>query len=131
MREGKPSIRFASLGVYNHCLGPNAPILRGERSKIVIYDESDNIIRRLEEVRGECFDSGYVTFFLGPESRTSKYKHYLVDTAPDGIQTLLHDNPAYLATRPDEWFSFVGDWAKRHTENIEENYAENKPLYKS
>ncbi len=120
MREGKPSIRFAKLGVHNLCLGPNSPILRGERLKIVIYDKDDNIVRRLEEIRGECIDPGYVTFFTGSESRAAKYNHYLVDIAPDGTQTILHDNPSYFAYRNDEWFAFVGVWAEKHAPEQEE-----------
>ena len=79
-----------------------------------IYDKDDNIIRRLEEIRGECIDPGYVTFFTGSESRAAQYNHYLVDFAPDGTQTILHDNPSYFAYRPDEWYAFVGVWAEKH-----------------
>lgn len=114
MRQGKPSTRYAHLGVYSICLGPNAPELAGKRLQVVIYDKDDNIVRRLEEVKGECVDPGYVDFFLGPNCRPARYRYYLVDIAPDGTQTIIHDDPALLGRNKELWFDFLGKWAKQY-----------------
>jgi hypothetical protein len=91
MRTGEPSTRHPGLGVYVHSLGPSSPI-PGERLQIVIYDQQDNIVRRFEQVRGECLDPGYVDFFLSSRCRPAIYLWPLVDIDMEGKQTILVEN---------------------------------------
>ena len=114
MREGKPSIRFGHLGVHNICLGPNAATLIGPRLKIVMYNDKDEIVRRLEEIEGECIDPGYVDFFNSPACRPAKHQHYLIDIGPDGKLAILHDDPFAFMCNPQAWIAFVGEWANKH-----------------
>jgi hypothetical protein len=114
MREGRPSKNFSHLGVHNICLGPSSPVLPGPRLKMVMYNDKDEVIRRLEEVEGECLDPGYVDFFNSPKCRPAVYQHHIVDIAPDGTQTILSSNPERFGRDPGAWIELVGKWANEH-----------------
>lgn len=113
-REGKVSLRFAHLGVHNVCLGPQAQAeqLRGERLRVVIYDQQDRIVRELREERALVRD-GFVSFF-DERCVPSEYSYYLVDIAADGTKTIAHDNPKQLTADFSAWVSFLGTWAGQH-----------------
>lgn len=76
-RIGYRSPKNGHLGVYTLCSGPdpNGP-KPGERLIIVIYDKDDNIVRRLEQVKGNCLDPGYVDFFNSMKCRPSERVSY-------------------------------------------------------
>lgn len=109
MREGKPSVRFGARGLHQiHLGGGNTPLL------MILYDDQDNVIATLTEEKGECLDSGYVDFFLGPNCRPAKHQKYLVEKLPDGTVAILHDNPRALARDFATWVTFLDKWVSRH-----------------
>lgn len=114
MREGFKSPKYGHRGVYFLSTGPDPNGPRpGDRVKVVIYGADDQVIRRFEQVQGECLDPGYVDFFNSPKCRPAKYRMPLVDFAPDGTQTtLLADFPAGA---PMSAFQDVfRAWVERH-----------------
>ncbi|WP_127128006.1 hypothetical protein [Pseudoflavitalea rhizosphaerae] len=96
-RKGYRSPKNGHLGVYTLCSGPDpsGPI-PGERLIIVIYDKEDNIVRKLEQVKGNCFDEGYIDFFNSLHCRPSVHEYYMVDTDKDGNKQILatHKSPS-------------------------------------
>src|SRR6266545_118006 len=94
MREGLACDRHPGMGVYYRSLGPNSRV-PGPRLQVVMYDHADQVVRRLEQVRGRCTDEGFVSFFAGdPRNRPAQFLHPIVDIAPDGTQTeLISDFP--------------------------------------
>ena len=113
-REGWRSPKWGHLGVYFLCTGPGpggpAP---GERVRVVIYDKNDNVVRRFEQLRGECVDPGYVDFWNSPRCRPAQYLRPLVDIAPDGkVTTLLGDFKPHMGRELFETI-FVS-WVKTH-----------------
>lgn len=113
MRHGEPSTRHPGMGVYIHSLGPRSPI-PGERLQIVIYDETDTVVRRFEQVKGRCIDEGYVDFF-GFNNRPARYESMpLVDIDAEGNQTVLvedfraGDNPQIYYTALANWVGQYG-----------------------
>lgn len=92
-REGFRSPKYGHRGVYFLCTGPDPSGPRpGPRLQAVVYDENDRVVRRFEQVQGECLDEGYVSFFGGHKDRPARYRMPLVDISPDGVQTVLaHD----------------------------------------
>jgi len=112
MREGVPSTRHPHLGVRILSLGPHSPV-PGERLQIVIYDQHDNIVRRLEQITGACVDDGYVDFFNSPRCRPARCLHPIVDIAPDGAQTTLHPDfqDHMVAT---QWLPLLAAWVAQH-----------------
>jgi hypothetical protein len=105
-RQGFRSPKNGHLGVYTLSSGPdpNGPV-PGERLIIVIYDKDDNIVRRLEQVKGDCLDPGYVDFFNSFICRTEVSSYHMVDTDKDGIKQILATH-----TTPEEAYS----WLKRN-----------------
>lgn len=73
-RRGVPWERYPGTGVFLLSLGPHSPI-PGERLQVVIYDESDRIVRRLEEERGEPVHSGYGDAFSHARFQHATYKY--------------------------------------------------------
>lgn len=78
------------------------------------YGPNDEVLATLTEERGECIDSGYVDFFLGPNCRPAVYKTYLVEKLANGKNGILHDNPKALAADYPKWVEFLGNWVSRH-----------------
>ncbi len=61
--QGRKSPRYGHLGLWNYSLGPNSPV-PGPRLIVMILDQQGRAVRRLEQIRGNCIDEGYVDFFL-------------------------------------------------------------------
>ena len=89
-RKGYRSPKNGHLGVYILCSGPDptGPI-PGERLIIVIYDKGDNIVRKLEQVKGSCIDEGYLDFFNSFRCRPSVHEYHIIDTDKDGNMKIL------------------------------------------
>lgn len=113
-RLGYRSPKNGHLGVYTLCSGPdpNGPV-PGERLIIVIYDKDDNIVRRLEQVKGDCIDPGYVDFFNSFQCRPAVSNYHIIDIDKDGSKQILatHTTPheAYLWLKEN-----VPIWVEEH-----------------
>ena len=113
--QGNKSPRYGQLGMWNYCLGPNSPI-PGPRLIIMIIDQQGRVVRRLEQIRGDCIDEGYVDFFLSHNCRPAVHEYPLVDIDAQGnIAEVLHPNftpgmsmDVYLDIL-NEW---VGEWGR-------------------
>lgn len=106
VREGFRSPKYGDRGVYFLCTGPDKDGPRpGPRVQAVIYDAEDRVIRRFEQIQGECIDEGYISFFGWPMDRPARYRLPLVDFAPDGTQTVLL--PDFQAHMGREVFALV------------------------
>lgn len=77
------SPRYGHLGVWNLSLGPNSPI-PGTRLEVAILNEEGVITRRMEQIRGECTDPGYVDFFLSHNCRPAVHEYPIVDIDKNG-----------------------------------------------
>lgn len=111
MREGKPSTRHPGMGVRVICLGPNSTV-PGERLRLVIYDEQDKVVRRLEQIKGECVDEGYADFFDSHLCGLATFLTPLVDIAPDGSSTILH--PDFKPHHMHIWRDILKSWVDQH-----------------
>ena len=90
--RGRKSPKFGRLGMWNLCLGPDSP-LPGQRLEVAIIDEEGRIVRRFEQIRGECTDPGYVDFFLSHNCRPAAHEYPLVDIDENGqVSAVLHPN---------------------------------------
>jgi len=112
MRTGKPSPKYGHRGVWFHSTGPNGPV-PGDRLRVVIYDQNDQIVRRFEQIQGTCIDDGYTDFFGSSRCRPAKYLMPLVDIAPDGTQTVLFWHVA-PETSPHVISVTLQEWVERH-----------------
>jgi hypothetical protein len=113
-RKGYRSPKNGHLGVYTLCSGPdpNGP-MPGERMMIAIYDQQDNIVRRLEQVRGDCLDPGYVDFFGSAKCRPAVYSYHIIDIDKDQKPQILasHTSPS----EAKEWLvQNVPKWVQEH-----------------
>jgi hypothetical protein len=90
--QGRKSPRYGHLGMWNYCLGPNSPV-PGPRLIVLILDQEGRTVRRLEQIRGNCIDEGYVDFFLSHHCRPAVHEYPLVDLDENGqIVEMLHPN---------------------------------------
>lgn len=90
--QGRPSPRFRHLGVWNYCLGPQSPI-PGQRLQVFILDQAGTIVRRFEQIEGQCIDEGYVDFFNSHNCRPAIHERPVVDVDGSGkIAAVLHPN---------------------------------------
>lgn len=114
MRDGFRSPKWGHLGVYFHCTGPDPRGPRpGPRLQVVVYDAEDNIVRRLEQRRGQVVDPGYVDFFDSPRCRSSVSEYHIVDIAPDGTETVLATHTQGSAA--NRWLQTnFGNWVTDH-----------------
>jgi hypothetical protein len=64
--------------MWNLSLGPNSPI-PGARLEVAILDTAGQIVRRFEQIRGQCTDPGYVDFFLSHACRPTAHEYPIVD----------------------------------------------------
>ena len=88
-RIGFRSPKYGHRGVYFLCTGPDPSGSRpGPRLEAVIY-AGDRVVRRFEQVQGDCLDEGYTDFFNSPRCRPSVHRLFLVDVAPDGTRHML------------------------------------------
>lgn len=113
-RQGFRSALNGHRGVYTICSGPDpsGPV-PGERLIIVIYDKDDNIVRRLEQVQGNCIEPGYVDFFNSFRCRPALYDYHIIDTDRDGKKQILatHSKPSEAKL----WLMIhVPVWVKEH-----------------
>jgi hypothetical protein len=76
--EGRKSPRFGHLGMWNFCLGPASP-LPGDRLRVGILDLDGKVVRRFEQIRGNCIDEGYVDFFMSHRCRPATHEMPIVD----------------------------------------------------
>lgn len=112
--EGFRSPKHGHRGVYFLCTGPDPSGPRpGPRLKVVIYGKDGQVVRRLEQVQGECIDGGHVSFFGGPGDRSARYRLPVVDVAPDGTQTVLVQDFQPGAPRSVLESAFRG-WVESH-----------------
>lgn len=96
-RHGLKSFRYGHLGVYILCSGPDPDgPMPGQRLTLVIYDKANNIVRKLEQVKGDCIDEGYVDFFNSFSCRSSLDEYHMVDTDRNGKLQILatHTSPS-------------------------------------
>ncbi len=108
--QGNKSPRYGHLGMWNYCLGPNSPI-SGPRLIIMILDQQGRAVRRLEQIRGDCIDEGYVDFFLSHNCRPASYEYPLVDIDAQGnIAEVLHPNFT-PGMSMDVYLDILKDWA--------------------
>ena len=112
MREGRATKRYPDLGVWAHSYGPDSA-LPGDRLKLVIYDKDDNIVRRFEQIRGECLEEGYVDFAVEALNMPSRFLYPIVDIAPDGEQIVLMED---FSQRDDqnEYLDLLKTWAEKY-----------------
>lgn len=110
--QGNKSPRYGHLGMWNYCLGPNSPI-PGPRLIVMIIDQQGTIVRRLEQIRGDCIEEGYVDFFLSHNCRPASYEYPLVDIDQHGnIAQVLHPNFT-PGMSMDIYLEILGNWANR------------------
>ena len=81
--RGRKSPRYGHLGMWNYSLGPNSPV-PGPRLIVLILDQHGQVVRRLEQIRGNCIDEGYVDFFLSHNCRPAAHEYPLVDIDENG-----------------------------------------------
>jgi hypothetical protein len=113
-RKGYRSSKNGHLGVYTVCSGPdpNGPV-PGERLVIVIYDQQDHIVRRLEQVRGDSLDPGYVDFFESATCRPALYSYHIIDIDKDQQPHILASHTSPSAAK--EWLvENVPKWVQGH-----------------
>ena len=113
-RKGWKSPKLGHLGVYFLCTGPDpsgpAP---GERLIIVIYNEKNETVRRLEQVKDDCIDPGYIDFFDSFKCRPSIHDYQNVDIDVLGNRTILATHNYPLDARG--WLAInVPKWAAEH-----------------
>jgi hypothetical protein len=113
-REGVPSPKYGNLGVYILCSGPDpSGSVPGERVIVVIYDKENKIVRRLEQIKGDCLDEGFVDFFNSFKCRPSVQEYHFIDTDKNGTRTILASH-----TTPSDAHSWlkqnISIWAREH-----------------
>jgi hypothetical protein len=109
---GRKSPRYGHLGMWNYSLGPNSPV-PGPRLVVLILDQQGQVVRRLEQIRGNCIDEGYIDFFLSHNCRPAAHEYPLVDIDANGqIAELLHPNFT-PGTSMDIYLSILEKWASK------------------
>lgn len=80
----------------------------------MIYDQGDNIARRLEQVTGDLLDPGYVDFFASAACRPTLYSYHILDIDKDQKSLLLasHTDPSeakmWLIEKVPKWIQEHG-----------------------
>lgn len=110
---GMASPRNGHLGVWVLGLGPNSPV-PSTRLQLAILNESGTVVRRFEQIKGECIDPGYVDFFLSHRCRPAVHEMPIVDIDRDGnIAKVIH--PDFTRSLgPDLFFRLQAEWAREH-----------------
>jgi hypothetical protein len=110
--HGRKSPRYGHLGMWNYSLGPNSPV-PGPRLIVMIIDQQGQVVRRLEQIRGNCIDEGYVDFFLSHNCRRAAHEYPLVDIDAKGqIAALLHPNFT-PGTSMDIYLGILEKWVSK------------------
>ena len=112
-QRGRKSPKFGHLGMWNLSLGPNSPI-PGSRLEICILDQTGRIIRRFEQIRGECTDTGYVDFFLGRDCHPASHQYPIVDIDGNGKVTEILCKHYRQEMGMDLYMSLLNDWVITH-----------------
>jgi hypothetical protein len=117
MKTGYKSPKFPNDNVYFLCTGPDPKgPCPGERLIVVIYDNSDNVIRRLEQVKGNCIDEGYVDFFNSYKCRPSVYDYHIIDTDKEGNKSILATH-SYASDALGWLQQNFPKWVEKHSVN--------------
>lgn len=111
--RGSVSPRFGHLGMWNLSLGPNSPI-PGERLEVAIIDEEGKIVRRFEQVRGKCTDSGYVDFFLSAACRPALHEYPIVDIDENGKVAAIICQHYAQSMGMDLYLKLLTEWVTKH-----------------
>lgn len=111
--EGRKSLCFGHLGMWNFCLGPDSPI-PGDRLRVGILDQDGNVVRRFEQIRGSCIDPGYVDFFMSHNCRPAAYEMPIVDIDANGaiVKVLCPDYTQ--ATGMELYLKLLEAWGTEH-----------------
>lgn len=111
--KGRKSPRFGHLGMWSISLGPGSSI-PGPRLIICILDQNKKQVRRLEQVRGNHIEPGYVDFFESHRCRPATSEYPLVDIDENGqIVSVLHPN---FTSRMDQstYLAILADWVTKY-----------------
>ncbi len=109
--RGNPSPRYGHLGMWNYCLGPSSPI-PGPRLVVLIMDDKGKVVRRFEQIRGECTDPGYVDFFMSHNCRPAQHEYPIVDIDENGkiVKVLCRHYSADMGM--DLYLRLLKEWAE-------------------
>ncbi len=113
-RKGHRSKQFGHLGVYFLSTGPDPKgAMPGERIIIVIYNKDNEVIRRLEQVKGGFQDEGWTDYFESPRCKPSIREYHIIDIDKEGNQEILatHTQPSDAGTWLKPNFP---KWAQQH-----------------
>jgi hypothetical protein len=111
--RGKESPRFGNLGMWNLSLGPNSPV-PGQRLEVAILDETGAIVRRMEQIRGECTDPGYVDFFLSHNCRPASHEYPIVDIDENGKVAAILCRHYTQSMGMDLYLEILTKWVTAH-----------------
>ena len=110
MREGTRSPAYGALGVHFISSGPpNGPL------HVVIYDEHDQVVRRLRQRQGAILQEGYVDFFNSSRCRPTVAEYHIVDVDErTGQETILATHTG--AEQARAWLQTnFRLWVEQHT----------------
>lgn len=111
--RGKASPRFAHLGMWNLSLGPSSPV-PGQRLEVAILDTTGAIIRRMEQIRGECTDPGYVDFFMSHNCRPATHEYPIVDIDANGKVAAILCHHYTQSMGMDLYLNILTNWVTAH-----------------
>ena len=110
---GCKSPRYGHLGMWTFSLGPNSPV-PGERLIIGIIDQDGKVVRRLEQIMGNCIDHGYVDFFMSHKCRPAVYEMPMVDIDADAniAKVVCPDFRQWMGK--EKYLEILGAWVNEH-----------------
>ena len=111
--RGRVSPKYGHLGMWTLGLGPEGAI-PSQRLELALIDDLGRIVRRFEQIRGACTDSGYVDFFNSMGCRPARHKYPLVDIGSKGrIESIVCED---FDPRKDMsvYLAWVKQWAEKH-----------------
>jgi len=100
---GVPFKAFASRGVRNIYLGPNAknPQLRGPRIVLAIFNRQGLVVRELREEKV-------------PANTPAGFVSKIVDVDLNGQTTVLHENAQAVLGNGALWGQLVDNWSSQY-----------------
>jgi len=99
--------------MWNLSLGPNSPV-PGQRLEVAILDENGVIVRRMEQIRGECTDPGYVDFFLSHNCRPASHEYPIVDIDENGKVAAILCRHYTQSMGMDLYLEILTKWVTAH-----------------
>lgn len=111
--RGKASPRFGHLGMWNLSLGQNSPV-PGQRLEVAILDETGAIVRRMEQIRGECTDPGYVDFFMSHNCQPASHEYPIVDIDENGKVAAILCQHYTQSMGMDLYLEILTKWVTAH-----------------